>query len=186
MNYSCFIHPLIFCLNFNLRTAVYAEFPLIYSLSACIYNFMNFMATDLKSVCSKKLLIFAYFLIPFHGFYFWINNSSLSSSLSSHKLFYATTNVTDTIVKILVNSHAHWITVKQRPLSSSSQKPVSGCRFLLYACYLSFTLISLSADVQTNPGPDGSNFWYQNVRSLKANYRDSTTNCVRCFITKCE
>jgi hypothetical protein len=64
-------------------------------------------------------------------------------------------------------------------LSSSSQKPVSGCRFLLYACYISFTLISLSGDVQTNPGPDGSlNFWYQNVRSLKANYRDSTTNCV--------
>ena len=79
----------------------------------------------------------------------------------------------------MVNSYAHWITVKQRPLSSSSLKPVSGCRFPLYACYLSFTLISLSGDVQTNPGADGSlNFWYQNVRSLNANYRDSPTNCV--------
>jgi hypothetical protein len=113
------------CLNFNLRTAIYAGLPLIYSLSASIDNFMNFMATDLKSVCSKKSLIFAYFLISFNGFYLWINNSSLSSGLSSHKLLDTSTNVTDTIVKTLVNSHAHWITVKQRPLSSSSQKPVS-------------------------------------------------------------
>ena len=87
---------------------------------------------------------------------------------------------------------------------STSTKPLSSDMKLTRGLHIamnfsiSLILISLSNDISTNPGPDCSistsspnvrgltnprsrssfNVLYQNVRSLKANHRNPTTNCV--------
>ena len=63
-------------------------------------------------------------------------------------------------------------------LTACYDKTTAVVKFFSETCFW-MPFSTLSGDVQTNPGPVGSlNFWYQNVRGLKANYRDSTTNCV--------
>lgn len=139
------------------------------------------MVVGLELLSFGKLWILIYFYLIFDGLHH--RKNCISTNSSNSEVLYASKDILT--IKILSNVHARRLTVSQRPLPHSA-KFILGCRFFVHGC-VSIILVSLSGDVESNPGPtdninsrksnESLTFVYQNVRSLKSTYLDNSNNC---------